>query len=193
MQWLSCHIIVCQRSRNLVKRVPDFPPEMHLDFTPVSVTTVIPKFTYTLMARPVKVAGPSTSALCSGVMARPNNNSLRVRLVSVCMRSLSWQIASSKCLGHKYGSFSGSYMSFLSIVKSMSGEQSWRRRPRSRRFRPSTKPLFHGAYAGVVMCLMPHFSQNWSTSPFQKWDPLSAMNVSGVTNLSVIGLRNSIV
>lgn len=36
--------IACQWSRNLVKRVPDFPSEMHLDFTTVAVTTVIPKF-----------------------------------------------------------------------------------------------------------------------------------------------------
>lgn len=50
--------IACQWSRNLVKQVPDFPSEMHLDFTKVAVTTVIPKFH--IYAKTVKVAGPLT-------------------------------------------------------------------------------------------------------------------------------------
>jgi hypothetical protein len=57
----------------------------------------------------------------SGVMAKPNRSSRGVRRTDGRMRSLSWRIASSKCLGHEYGMVAVSIGVSESLVRPCQG------------------------------------------------------------------------
>ena len=71
----------------------------------------------------------------------------------VCGRSVDVWMASFKWRGHEWGIDSGS-MSMLSLTdSSILGEHRQHRRASSNLLVPSIRPLHHGAYAGVVMCL----------------------------------------
>ena len=116
----------------------------------------------------IDVSFSESGGVCSGVMARPNMSSRGVRRMDGRMRSLSWQIASSKCFGHAYGIDSGLMVVSESTSSSMLGEHRWRSLLSRSLFVPSTRPLHHGALVAVVMCLTLFNVQKSSTLPFLK-------------------------
>jgi hypothetical protein len=54
-----------------------------------------------VLIKSTEVSSGDCGGVCSGVNASPNRSSRGVRSINARMRSLSWQMASSKCLGHE--------------------------------------------------------------------------------------------